>query len=510
VDHDVDTEALFTRLYSGSTWAFWLDSALVKPGLARFSFMGDASGPLAESVTYRVGEGAVQVSASGGGSRRVDGTIFDYLRRELARRWVDLPELPFDFGCGYVGYFGYELKADCGSSNVHRADSPDAVLLFADRMIAVDHEQGRVYLLALRDRFAGSDSGAGQWLEETAGTVRAMPRAGVRRPAGPVTVAQEVAEHLLVRDREQYLSDIDECRLNLLAGESYEICLTDSVRIPATQDSYAFYRRLRRMNPAPYAAFLRLPSVTVACSSPERFLRVDRHRTVESKPIKGTEPRGRTPAEDARRSRALTASAKTRAENLMIVDLVRNDLGRVCDVGSVHVPRLMAVETYETVHQLVSTVRGRLRQDATTVDCIQACFPGGSMTGAPKLRTMEIIDSLETEARGVYSGAIGFLGLNQTADLNIVIRTAVLSDGEWRVGAGGAIVLDSDAEAEYDEMLLKAMATLRAHDALTTGAAADPSKADQLAGQAAGAGGTVRHAAWEPAVSVWDGVNSDG
>ncbi|WP_378739029.1 aminodeoxychorismate synthase component I [Nocardia brasiliensis] len=462
IERAIDTESAFVRLYGNSPTAFWLDSEHVEPGLDRFSFLGDASGPLAEVVRYRVGTGEVTVESSDGHRRVVAGGVLDYLAAELRLRQLELPDLPFDFVGGYVGYLGYEVKADCGGQAVHRAPTPDAQWVFADRTVVVDHVGGRTHLLSLTDSTAETMRAGADWLRDTGETLESLPT-WANPPTLEVPSDGDAVEPLLTRGRERYLADIAVCRERLLAGESYEICLTDSATVPAAEaDGLDFYRTLRRCNPAPYAAYLRFDDLEIACSSPERFLKIDRRRTVESKPIKGTARRGATPADDERLARALADSPKTRAENLMIVDLLRNDLGRVCEIGSVHVPKLMAIESYMTMHQLVSTVRGTLRPGVGVIDCLRACFPGGSMTGAPKLRTMEIIDELETEARGVYSGTIGFLGLGGTADLNIVIRTAVRYAGRWRIGAGGAIVLDSDADDEYHEMVLKAAATLRA------------------------------------------------
>jgi para-aminobenzoate synthetase len=467
----VDAEAVFTARFARMPRAFWLDSSRAEPGLSRFSFLGDGSGPLSEFVRYDVSAGATHVDRAGEPSRLVAGSVFDYLKRELARRRVADPTLPFDFAGGYVGYFGYEMKADCGATNKHRARTPDACWLFADRLIVVDHEEKCTYLVCVAPDGPDAAAQAQRWLDQTAESLAALPAAGpdpIAPAAGPGVPAAPLIEPWLVRDREQYLADIADCQRELHAGESYEICLTNAALLPAPADPLAYYRALRRINPAPYAAFLQFEDVTVACSSPERFLRIDRDRQVETKPIKGTAPRDADPVRDAALRDSLAADAKTRAENLMIVDLLRNDLGRVCEIGSVHVSKLMAAETYATVHQLVSTVRGTLAEGVDAVDCVRAGFPGGSMTGAPKLRTLEIIDRLETEARGVYSGAIGFLGCNGTADLNIVIRTAVFADGRMHLGAGGAIVLDSDPVAEYDEMLLKMAAPMRAYWASVT------------------------------------------
>jgi para-aminobenzoate synthetase len=443
-----DPESVFVALYGDRDHAVWLDSARAEPGLARFSFMGAADGPLGQVVRYDVATGVLTVN---GEDRRE--SVLDYCERELTRLRADAPELPFDFTCGFAGYLGYELKAEFGGTLVHRSPLPDAALVFCDRLIAFDHDERRVHLLALAD-----EAGAGAAEDWLAATERRLH--GIAPPAPP---APPGALTFTAREgRDAYLANVGACLHEIVEGESYEVCLTTELHSDGAIDPLAAYRALRARNPAPYAALLRLGDVSVLSSSPERYLRVDRERIVESKPIKGTAPRAAHPLEDAYRAAALRDDDKSRAENLMIVDLVRNDLGRVCALGSVEVPSLMAVESYATVHQLVTTVRGRLRDDASAIACVRAAFPGGSMTGAPKLRTMEIIDRLEGGPRGVYSGALGFLSVNGTADLSIVIRTLVAAPDGLRIGSGGAIVAASDPDAEHDEMLLKARAVLQA------------------------------------------------
>jgi para-aminobenzoate synthetase len=452
-----DPEAAFVSLYGASEHAFWLDSS--RAGVrGRFSFMGDASGPLAEVLRH---------DARGG------EPLLDRLQRRLsALRPAQLPDLPFEFDCGFVGYLGYELKSECGHAPGHPTDHPDAALIFSDRLIAFDHEERQTYLLCLH--LPDEEHSAEAWMTATATHLESLAAAanggpGESRRALPAVARRDSprpfsAVPSLARSREQYLADIETCLDHLREGESYEICLTNQLRFETHMDPLDLYRHLRRVNPAPFASYLRFGDLAVLSSSPERFLSVNRGGHAEARPIKGTSRRGATPDEDAALAAALAADEKNRAENLMIVDLLRNDLGAVCEVGSVEVREMMAVETYETVHQLVSSVRGRLRPDTSVLDIVRSCFPPGSMTGAPKRRTTEILDRLEGGPRGVYSGAIGWLGLGGGADLSVAIRTIVLTGGAATIGAGGAIVLGSDPEREYEEMLLKAAAALRAID----------------------------------------------
>jgi len=469
IDGEAPTEHVYERLFAEAEHSFWLDSADAPTWLAQCSYMGTSTGPDRCVLEYDVE--ASEVSVRRGGVHTVEHkSVFDLLNREMAKYAVEPPP-GVDRGLlgGYVGYLGYECKADCGSRNVHSSDMPDAAMMLATRVVAVDHAAERTHLIALCRE---DDPEAELWLEAAEAVVAAaLVEPPPERPLEPPPDPGGHVRFDCGRGREQYLADIARSQAELAAGESYEVCLTDQISTDAAPDPFALYRQLRRSNPAPFAAFLRFGERAIVSSSPERFLSVDRDRRVQARPIKGTISRRRDPAEDAAQRAQLEEDEKTRAEHLMIVDLLRNDLGRVCEVDSVRVPDLMVVEPYATVHQVVSTITGRLEPERSAVECVRACFPGGSMTGAPKERTMEIIDDLEDEARGVYSGAIGYFGVDGTTDLSIVIRTIVMRPGRTTIGAGGAIVMQSDPEEEFDEILLKARAPMAAIAKAVTGSA---------------------------------------
>jgi para-aminobenzoate synthetase len=475
IDAEVPTEPLFRRLFADADHAFWLDSADAPTRLARCSYMGTTMGLDRCLLEYDVTSSTVTIDRAGG-STVEHASIFDVLDRELALNAVQPPEhIARGLLGGFVGYLGYECKADCGSRGVHRSDLPDAVMMLANRVVAVDHVARRTHLFAL---CAEDGHDAERWLADAEAVVRdelarfeaqgedeSTPDPGERAGADPLT---PVVFHC-GRGRRQYLADIARCQAALAAGESYEVCLTDQISTAASPDPLELYCGLRRSNPAPFAAYLKLGEVAVVSSSPERFLSVDRDRSVQARPIKGTAPRASDEVADEALRTELMNDEKTFAEHLMIVDLLRNDLGRVCEVDSVRVSEFMAGERYRTVHQLTSTITGVLAEGRTPVDCVRACFPGGSMTGAPKLRTMEIIDDIERVARGVYSGGLGYFGLDGSVDLSIVIRTIVMRPGLTTIGAGGAIVTQSDPEQEFEELLLKARAPMAALARAVTG-----------------------------------------
>ncbi len=467
IEGQAPTEFVYERLFAAAETSFWLDSADAPTWLAQCSYMGTTAGADRCVAYYDVDSGEIDLER--GGVRTAEHrSIFDYLDRELKRIAVEPPE-GIDRGLigGYVGYLGYELKADCGSPNTHSSDLPDAAMMLANRVVAVDHTRDRTWVFAL---CRGEDPEAELWLDAAARLIEeAIASPPPERPLAPPSEPGGHVSFRSGRGETRYLADILKSQEELLAGESYEVCLTDQFTTDASPDPFDLYRQLRRSNPSPFAAFLRFGEYAVVSSSPERFLSVDRRRQVMARPIKGTISRVADPAEDALRRARLEEDEKTYAEHLMIVDLLRNDLGVVCDVNTVEVPHLMVVEPYATVHQMVSTIVGRLAAERSPVECVRSCFPGGSMTGAPKERTMEIIDDLEQEARGVYSGSIGYFGADGSTDLNIVIRTIVMRPGRTTIGAGGAIVMQSDPQEEFDEILLKARAPMAAIARTVTG-----------------------------------------
>jgi aminodeoxychorismate synthase component I len=375
---------------------------------------------------------------------------------------------------GAVGYLGYETGQMLERlPNVARpgVGMPDIALFFHDWVLGRCRRTGRSFLsvlgrsadpaeahasaIATRERLVALLR-AFEEQEERAAAVRAARHA-------PASLAPSRSASCQPRtSRADYLASIARSKAHIACGDVFEVCLTHRLDAPFDGDPFTLWRELRRASPAPFAAFLDLPEGAIVSSSPERFLALDAARTAESRPIKGTRPRGATPEEDAAHAADLAASPKDRAENAMIVDLVRNDLGRVCRFGSVAAPELFVVERYATVHQLVSTVRGELDPAHDAVDLVRACFPPGSMTGAPKIEAMTLLEALEPTERGVYAGALGWLDFSGTLDLSVVIRTIVVKDGWAHVHVGGAIVADSDPPSEYDETMHKARAMLEA------------------------------------------------
>jgi para-aminobenzoate synthetase component 1 len=361
---------------------------------------------------------------------------------------------PFPFTGGAIGYFAYDLARRFERMPSLAADPfglPELALGIYDWALVVDHERRRSHLVGGR-----LPETRARW-REISGRLRNPPPAGRRRAFrahGPV------CRHL---SRARYVAAFNRVRSYIRAGDCYQVNLAQRFSIAAEGDPWAAYRALRAASPAPHGAYLNLPFGQILSNSPERFLRV-RGGAVETCPIKGTAPRGGDPRSDSRSADALRASAKDRAENVMIVDLLRNDLGKVCRVGSIAVPTLCALESFPTVHHLVSEVRGTLAPGRDALDVLRACFPGGSVTGAPKRRAMQIIEELEPERRGVYCGAIGYLGPDGDMDTSIAIRTAVHQRGTLSFHGGGGIVADSAAEAEYRETLDKVAAFLRLAD----------------------------------------------
>jgi aminodeoxychorismate synthase component I len=446
-----------------------LDNSCDRYELGRWSLLGlfprrEIYAQPSRSGTTEVYEGEI------GNAKLAHGHPLEALQRFVERsaavppgRDVLAPGHP-PFTHGAIGYLGYELLHTLEPiAQVHRESGPGHLLHFVEYavIVAVDQLDGETFVCARDDR--GS---VDRLLGEAVAIVDRAPNRtalAILPHGNGLRVADiEAAGFAPVVRRDEYLDLIERTREHIRAGNVFELCLTQEFDGSTDATGADLYQALRETSPVPMGAYLRHDDLEVICSSPERFLRADCSGNLETRPIKGTRPRSSDPREDARLRDELRESAKDRAENVMIVDLARNDLGRVCEYGSVAVQELCVVESYATVHHLVSTVRGRLRPGLKATDAIRAAFPGGSMTGAPKVEAMRLIGQLEASARGIYSGAIGWLGGDGAFDLNITIRTLVKQGGSVSFHSGGAITADSDPAAEYAETMVKAHAIVDA------------------------------------------------
>ncbi len=401
-------------------WAVWLDSG----GMGRYDILTAA--PHHTRVLSDL-----------------DADPFILLRKELGEPVPSVADLPF--AGGVLGYWAYDLAS---RHEQGREGLPDMMVGIYDWALVVDHKAHTARLVSHQ-----------KFPETSALLVQIF--ACLQLPVPQVDDTFHVQGKIVCNfTREGYAAAFDCVQDYLHAGDCYQVNLAQRFEARATGDAFAAYLKLREMSPAPYSAFLNFPKIQILCASPERFISV-RGRSVETKPIKGTRPRDRDAVLDAQLAAELSVHPKDRAENLMIVDLLRNDLGKCCTTGSVHVPNLFAIESYADVHHLVSTVQGELAGGQDALDILSHCFPGGSITGAPKLRAMQIIEELEPNKRGVYCGAIGYIGFDGNMDTNIVIRTLVYSDHTIRCWAGGGLVADSVCDAEYQETFDKAAAILK-------------------------------------------------
>ncbi len=435
-------------------YSFLLDSGMDEEKLGRYSFMG--SDPF---LVLRSCGDDIEI-IRGEHIERISGNPFDVLGELLARYRIETDSLPVPFVGGAVGYLAYDLChfiERLPSTAVDDLELPECYFGFYDAVIAYDHLENKVYIIST----GFPEQGEAQQSKKEARLSELK-----RLLSNPLTDGGDRDSKVSVDlkgnfTHKKYLEAVQACREYIMAGDIFEVNLSQRFDADLPIQPYELYRRLRTINPAPFACYLGFEGVDIVSASPERFIQLTGD-LVETRPIKGTRPRGASPAEDEAIAKELVNSYKDRAENVMIVDLERNDLGRVCRYGSIKVRELLVLEKYATVFQLVSTVEGRLQEGKNCIDLLKGTFPGGSITGAPKVRSMEIIDELEPTRRSVYTGNIGYIGFNGDLDLNIAIRTLIVKNERAYFQVGGAVTYDSDPEAEYIETLDKAKALLLA------------------------------------------------
>jgi len=438
-----DSAQLFNAI-AARPWAVFLDSGHPLAHGGRYDIL--AADPYVTLCTF----GDITEITDRHGTRRSTNDPFELLRETLGELTENHSGLPFCGGA--LGWFGYDLgrRIEVLPTLAEDAEAlPDMAVGIYDWAVVVDHESKRCWLVGQ----GRATSTRRRWWELL--RMFSKPAAEPRLP--PFGVTSEVNSNM---SRQQYGEAFARIKRYIHDGDCYQVNFAQRFAATAEGDSWHAYRRLRQLNPAPFSAFIRTPYGQALSSSPERLLQL-KDRLVETKPIKGTRPRGDTAEADSSLAMELSQSRKDQAENLMIVDLLRNDISRVCCSGSVRVPKLFDIESYATVHHLVSTVNGKLQQDKDALDLVRACFPGGSITGAPKIRAMQIIEELEPHRRGLYCGSIAYIGFDGQMDSNITIRTLIYNQGVIRCWAGGGIVHDSLVDEEYQETFDKAAAMLR-------------------------------------------------
>ena len=458
------------ELIKDNPYSFFLDSGMDPQRLGRYSFLGS------EPFLVMSSRGSEITLVRGQEHEVQHGNPFDAMGKLLEIYKLAHCPAPVPFLGGAVGYFSYDLChfiERLPSIAIDDLQLPESYFAFYDAVMAFDHLKGKTYLVATG--FPETEEGQRlrqarmrleemkAWLHAASLSQEASPPRRERLDEEKFQPIQENRKVLLKSNftPEEYIKAVDRVREYIAAGDVFQVNLSQRFEADLKIPPYELYKRLRMVNPAPFASYLNFQGVTIVSASPERFLKVQGD-LVETRPIKGTRPRGRDPVEDERLAQELTHSTKDRAENMMIVDLERNDLGRVCHYGTVKVTELAILETFPTVFHLTSTVVGRLRRGKSNIDLLKATFPGGSITGAPKVRAMEIIDELEPTMRSAYTGSIGYLSFNEDMDINIVIRTFLIKEGKAYFQVGGGIIYDSDSEAEYMETLDKAKALIRA------------------------------------------------
>jgi para-aminobenzoate synthetase component 1 len=440
---------------------FFLDSSMDPQKLGRYSFMG------ADPFIVISSHGRKIRIIEAGMPTITRGNPFDILETYLEKYRLDITDAPIPFIGGAVGYLSYDLCHFIERLPMTAIDDlrlPESYFGFYDLILAYDNLFKKTYIVSTGFPEQEEEHRL-QRAQERLNNIKEKLAIFPHNPPLPVLNVTEAKKSELVGNftHDHYVTAVAKARQYIIEGDIFEVNISQRFETRLSIPPWELYLRLRNINPAPFASYLGFDKVTIVSSSPERFLRVQGDR-VETRPIKGTVRRGKTSREDLKNARKLLASIKDHAENMMIVDLERNDLGRVCRYGSVRVSELAILEMFPTVYHLTSTVVGILRSDKNRYDLLKATFPGGSITGAPKVRSMEIIDELEPTRRSVYTGSIGYLSFDGNMDINIVIRTFIIKGNRAYFQVGGAVVYDSDPESEYQETLDKGRALVKALD----------------------------------------------